>query len=161
MNSRGFTLIEMILTLVLVAIISVVAGMGIVKVTEGMVFAQRNASTSLKMQVALTRLEKEFHIISGVTSTATSPPSLTYVSSKGGVSGTHTLTSSVPNIRLDGNVLVDNVTTFSLTYLDTYNGTESSTWIAGTSKVIKVTFAITGAAGVINTFTMRVTPRML
>jgi len=160
LNNRGFTLIEAIAALVIGAILLSVAGMGIVKVAEGLVFTQKNASTTLKAQVALNRIEKEFHIITGVSSG--DETSLAYTSSKGGVSGSYTLTYSDSDgaILVDGDILVDNVDSFALAYRDTYNGTATPTW-SSTNKVIDVTFALTGAGGVNSTFTMRVAPRTL
>jgi prepilin-type N-terminal cleavage/methylation domain-containing protein len=165
-NNRGFTLIEVIAALVIGGIILAVAGMGIVKVAEGLVFAQKNASTTLKAQAALTRIEKEFHIITGVTSAT--KDALSYTSKKGGVSGNYTLTYSAGTILLDGVILVDNVVLVNgndglaglFTYMDSYNGTENRTWDT-TRKIIKVTFALRGAGDVDSTFTMRVAPRML
>ena len=66
-DEKGFTLIEMIVTLVLVGITAALAGMWIVSVANGYVFAKMNASTVQKAQLAMTRLEKEFVAIRSVT----------------------------------------------------------------------------------------------
>jgi prepilin-type N-terminal cleavage/methylation domain-containing protein len=158
-NHKGFTLIEIIAVLVLTGILATVAGMGIVKVSEGLVFAKQNASTTLKAQVALNRIEKEFHIITGVT--AGDAVSFTYTSNKENHLGEgHSLTFSGGFIYLDGDKLIDNVASFTLSYGNDYSSVSATSWGPG-KKVIQVTFALTGAGGVNSTFTMRVAPRML
>lgn len=160
LNHSGFTLIEIIAVLVLGGIMLALAGMGIVQVTEGLILAQQNAATTLKAQVALNRLEKEFHIITGVTSG--SGTSLTYTSNKGGIpGGSHTLTydPALQTLTLDNDPLVDKVASFALTYRATYNGPPTSTWNSS-HKVIDAAFSLaTGGANV--PFTLRITPRIL
>jgi prepilin-type N-terminal cleavage/methylation domain-containing protein len=167
MNNKGFTLIEIIAALVLGGILLAVAGMGVAKISQNLVFTQKNAATTLKAQVALTRLEKELDLIT-VVSTASMATSLTYTSLKSDATGTpvagsHMLSYAGGNILLDGDILVDGCTRFSMAYWDTYNGTSSSTWSAATSKIIEVGFSLAGPDSVSSsgTFTMRVTPRML
>ena len=152
-NNKGFTLIEVIVTLVIGAIIVAIAGTGIVSVTNGLLLTKQNAATTLKAQVALMRLEKEFHIITAVTSgTATS---LNYTSNRGGSLSSHTLSLSGNNIQLDGDALIDNVTSFTLTYSNTYNGTFTSTW-SSTNKVIDLSLTTSGYNTTPSTFTTRV-----
>jgi len=167
-NNKGFTLIEIIAALVLGGIILAVAGMGIVRISQNMIFTQKNAATALKTQVALTRLEKELNLITDVSTTASMATSLTYTSLKSDATGTpvmgsHTLSYAGGNILFDGNILVDGCTRFSLAYWDTYNGTPSSIWSATTSKIIEVHFSLVGPDSISSsgTFTMRVKPRML
>lgn len=77
----GFTLIEVIASLVLVAIIGVVAALGITRATEGFIFAQESVATAQKGQMALARLTKEFMGISAINDAAAS--SLDFSSFKG------------------------------------------------------------------------------
>jgi prepilin-type N-terminal cleavage/methylation domain-containing protein len=157
-KDKGFSLIEIIIVLVISGIILAVAGMGIVKVTEGLVFTQKNASTALKAQVALTRLEIELHMIDNVTSGNNS--TLVYVYNTGPHAGTHTLSYSANNILLDGDILVDNVNSFSLTYFDKYdNVTIQATWNTTTSRIIELNFSLTGTDGPPIPFKIRVVPR--
>jgi prepilin-type N-terminal cleavage/methylation domain-containing protein len=154
-GESGFTLIETIAALVIVAIIVAVAGMGIVNVTNGMLTAKQNAATALKTQVAMMRIEKEFHIITAVSSG--SATQLNYTNNKGGSPGSHALSLSGTTIQLDGDMLVDNISSFTLTYADTYNGIFTSTW-GPTNKVINLSFTMSGAGGSNSTFIMRVRP---
>lgn len=164
LNNKGFTLIELIASLVIVGIIVVVAGMGIVRVTQGLVFSQKNASTSLKTQVALTRIEKELHIATSISSSSSSS-TLTFTNNKGGGTATYTLCRNGTYIDLDpanscigNNHLIDNVGSLAIAYW-ALDGTTSAAPTA--AKIIDVTFQISGGANVASTFTMRIAPRML
>ncbi len=83
LNKKGFTLIEIIVSLLIVGIITAVAGMGIVMVTQKFYFAKDNAETAQKAQVTLMRLMKEFAAISAVS--AGSATSIAFSSYKAGI----------------------------------------------------------------------------
>ena len=169
LNKNGFTLIEIIVSLVLVGIITTVAGMGIVLVTQKFYFAKDNAETAQKGQVALTRMMKELTVISAVnTGTATS---INFNSYKAGVLGTRQISwagsSGDPLVFDDdttdgvaGDTLTDNVSSFALAYYDTYTSASQASWSSST-KVIEVTLTLTGANDVASAFTVRVAPRNL
>ena len=69
-SNSGFTLIEVIVSLVLVGVMAVVAGMGIVSATRAFIFAKDAAEISQKSQLAMNRLTKS---ITNWTSLTTSP----------------------------------------------------------------------------------------
>ena len=154
-NENGFTLIEMIAAIVIGAIILAVAGMWIVNVTNGMLLTKRNTEAALKVQAATLRLEKEFHIITAVSSG--SAIQLDYTNDRGGSPASHILAfSGTKNIiQLDGNTLLDNVSGFTLTYSGSYDGTFAPNWTPG-DKIIDLSFTVSGAGGAQNTFSMRV-----
>jgi prepilin-type N-terminal cleavage/methylation domain-containing protein len=58
-NEKAFTLIEVIVSLVLIGIMAAIAGMGLIKIAEGYVFAKQNAETVQKAQIAMARIVKE------------------------------------------------------------------------------------------------------
>ena len=58
-KESGFTLIEIIVTLVLVGIMATVAGIGIVAAVKGYMFAKNNTVIAGKAQVALSRMTRE------------------------------------------------------------------------------------------------------
>lgn len=119
-NDSGFTLIEVIVSLILIGVMMAIAGMGLVIVTRGYVFSKQNTETLLKSQVALSRISKELGSISpdatGVITSATNV-SMVYTNGVAGVSRTISRTGNL--LQIDGATLLDNVTAFTLTYFDT------------------------------------------
>jgi prepilin-type N-terminal cleavage/methylation domain-containing protein len=165
-NEKGFTLIEVIVTLVLVGITAVMAGMWIVSVANGYVFAKMNASTVQKAQLAMTRLTKEFSAIQSVTASSGAGITFNRTDSALGtvpvvvsMSGGNALQLNVNNTG--NNTLTDSVSSFALTYCDNANSASCpSTW-SSTSKIINITLTLTGANNTTSAFTQRITPRNL
>lgn len=162
-RQQGFTLIEIIASLVLLGVLGVVAGLGILQITKGFIFGKDNAKNSASAGLAMHRLIKEFTSITSVTSgTATS---ITFTSKHdAATSKTYTVSVSGTNLMMnDGvssDILTDKVSSFSLAYFDTYNGASSTSW-ASSRKIIGFTLGLTGAENVVTTFTSKVTPRNL
>ena len=161
-DKKGFTLIEVIVTLVLVSITAAMAGMWIVSVANGYIFAKMNMNTTQKAQLAMTRLAKEFKAISAVT--AWPAGGITYTRAditSGSVAGqTVLLSGSV--LQLNGNTLTDGVSAFTLAYCDNVDSTGCPpTWTAATSRFIEITLTLTGANNTTSIFTKRVAPRNL
>lgn len=157
----GFTLIEVIVSLILAGIVSAIAVMGVVSIVKGYVFTKINSETAQKGQTAMVRIVKELNFISSVTTgTATS---ITFQAYKNGVAGSHSIswagTASDP-LLLDGDMLTDRVSNFVLSYRDTYNSASQTNW-ASARKVIEFTLTIQGADNVNSSFTGRVVPRNL
>jgi prepilin-type N-terminal cleavage/methylation domain-containing protein len=177
-NTKGFTLIEMIVVLVLVGIITVFAGMGIVRVTQGFLFTKENAATLQKGQMVMARLIKEFTVIKSIDEDSDADsmefkaqkwfpgePSSTEVTGKIEVDlgslnltlngNTHTLTDNVDN---------DNDSGFSLKYYAADGTTEcapdgTTECAPESAKIIQITLRLEGAEGITSEFTSRVTPR--
>jgi len=80
-NQCGFTFIEVIMAIVIVSIISVLAGMGLIQITNAYVFAKKNAVAAEQAQIALTRLTKELSAIQSIdhNAPATSATSIKYM----------------------------------------------------------------------------------
>jgi prepilin-type N-terminal cleavage/methylation domain-containing protein len=70
-NERAFTLIEVIVSLVLAGIMAAIVGLGLVKITQGYVFAKQNSETVQKAQIAMTRIVKELGAAEPQSGTAT------------------------------------------------------------------------------------------
>ena len=111
-NRRGFTVIEVIMAIVIVAIISVLAGMGLVQITNAYVFAKKNAVAAEQAQIVLMRLTKEFSQIQSISSATAA--SMTYT--RAGTSHTLTWSGADQPILLDGDILMDKVNSFNLSY---------------------------------------------
>jgi prepilin-type N-terminal cleavage/methylation domain-containing protein len=172
-DEKGFTLIEVIVTLVLVGITAALAGMWIVSVANGYVFAKMNANTVQKGQLAITRLERELTTIQSVT--AASGTGITYIRTDNSLG---TVTCSV---RQNGNELqlqqgtgatwyplTDSVSSggFSLRYCNDIpsSGTQvcGTDWpTTGTRRIIEITLTLTGANNTPSTFVQRIAPRNL
>lgn len=80
-SESGFTLIEAIVSLILVGIMAAVAGMGIVYIVQGFVFTRANAATLQKGQIAMSRITLELKNISLISSPSTAT-SITFYSFK-------------------------------------------------------------------------------
>lgn len=123
-NEKGFTLIEIVATLVLLGIMGALAGFGIVKISQGYNFARQNVETAQKAQVAITRITKELSATTGIT--AASADSISYSRRESPDSPTilnNVIDHSGGSVRINVNgagavILVDNVTDLSFTYLD-------------------------------------------
>lgn len=118
-RNRGFTLIEVIVTLMLVSVLAAVAGFGIVEVARGYQAARENERMAQTARVALLRMGRELMELETVTNADAS--SVTIVTPN----GTLAMGYFDSEIRLDndetavdGDILVDRVDSFQLTYLD-------------------------------------------
>jgi prepilin-type N-terminal cleavage/methylation domain-containing protein len=157
-NSRGFTLLEIILAIVAMTVIAVMAGAGLVEITKGYIFSKKNAFVAQKGQIALARLKKELSNIKSVNSaTATSiqfvrgsDPSAT------GTSNVHTISwagGSNP-LLLDGDTLVTPVDSFNLNFYNFYTSPNSA--CSSTTSLIEMTIKLKGAENAVINFTDRV-----
>jgi len=161
-NDKGFTLIEIVTSLVVLSIISVIAGMGIISIVNGYVFTKKNAETALKGQVAIARIVRELSTTDSIT--AGDGTSITFQSQSQNPaqqkilywnSGDKTLSIGPPAGNLD--ILADNVNSFSLAYNRFYNDTTPSTiYSSSSTAIIQVTIGLKGADDVVSTFINRV-----
>jgi len=161
-GQRGFTLIEIISVIVVMSIIGVIAGMSLLKITEGFVFAKKNAATAQKGQIAMARLAKELNSVKFISSntwttiSSGTGTSITLTRKVGATTTTFTIDQSGSNLRVGGDILVDNVNTFELKYYSAYNGSGSSTY-SSVASMIEISLKLTGADNVISEFLDRIT----
>ncbi len=160
-REKGFTLIEIIVSLVLLGIVALIAGMGFVTVIRGYVFAKMNAEMVAKGQTAITRMVKELGDCSitagtGTSVTFTRPNDATaYTFSWAGAGNPLLLGDSTGS----ADTLTDRVNNFTLNYYNN-SGTElslplSAADVAITSQV-QITLRLISYDNMMQTFTNRV-----
>ncbi len=120
-NDKGVTLIEIIAVLVLVSILAAGAGMGIIAITQGYIFASKNAEMAQKTNIAIKRISRELQEI--ITVSASNPDSITFES----LAGKKTIGFHDNAIKLSenedsvttGDIIIDEIS--SLMYTTTFN----------------------------------------
>jgi len=117
-DKRGFTLIEIIATLVLVGVLSSIAVLFMGSFMNGYTTVKNNSSAALKAQMALNRVSlelKDMSLLSSLTGT-----SITYNNSQG---NNRTIVFDGANINLSNYLLIDKISNFylSATYDNVYN----------------------------------------
>lgn len=173
MNKKsGFTLIEVVVTLVLVGIMASVAGIGISSAAKGYVFAKKNIILAGKAQVALARMSREVLELKDI-----STPYSTYAGASSisiekiteavafGQSGTEIrlakgVLGSAPNYT-NGDVLTDQVAAggLQLAYKKGANNWSTSDNINLLSQVIITLTMSDSGAGQNFTFSTSIIPR--
>jgi len=164
-NKKGFTMIELITAIVIIAIIGVMAGMGLVQIANGYLLAKKSTVAAQQAQIALARLGKELSAIE--TFSAPTATSITYkrtYKGSGPLELSHTLAWAAADqpLTLDDDTLIDKVQVFSLIYY-TYNYTNQtfttvpySTATAGSYAMIELTFQLKGYGDIPLIFVKRV-----
>lgn len=161
-ENSGFTLIEVILSLVLVGIMATVASMGIVSFAKGYVMAKKNTHTAQKAQLAMGRLTRELTELSSIE--AGSDATTISFGSKSGSRhiGLDNGTIEIDELNADlstGDVLIDNVASFNITY---WKDLDVNAWDPAASdniddlSAIRATFTLRGVGG---SFSIIVFPR--
>lgn len=153
-NEKGFTLIEVIVSLVLVGIMAAIAGMGLVKIAEGYVFAKQNAEATQKAQVAMARIVKELSSATMINSTTTAP-SVNYTRATSSlvttpVTNNITLSGSTVKVGPVGTetILIDSVSAFTMAYYDAAGTDLTATpAIPANIRRIDISLTVSGANG--------------
>ena len=147
----GFTLIEMVVTLVLVGILSVFVGLFMTTFLNSYFLVKNNSDTAMKAQMALDRISLELRDSNAI-SLLTDNALITYKNTQIDPAGAdRTINFVGSNIYLSNNILIDNVQAFSLsaTYRNVYNV------VANDVAFIDVGFTVRGY----NPFSTRIFPR--
>ncbi len=157
-NKNGFTLVEIIISLLLIGIVAALVGMSGVYLVNSYFFASVNNETMQKGQIAITKIQKELNNVKTVSLAAATATSITFTSYKDAVAVNHTLSwaGAGNNLLFDGFTLTDKVSNFSLAYYDNYN--VSATAFSANTRIIEVNIVITGYETTPAEFKARVAP---
>ena len=128
-NNKGFTLIEIIVSLVIVGIMAAVAGMGIVSMVQGYDFARENVVISQKAQLVMARLRCELMNLSDIDSGSSTVSCIRYkvetdsqyyraIKRRGKDLELKTLPAADCNCNSPGDILSDKVGSFAVEYKD-------------------------------------------
>jgi prepilin-type N-terminal cleavage/methylation domain-containing protein len=138
-SERGFTLLELILALVLTGLLVAMVGSGVVSGFNLFAVARDNTHITQKANLALTRLTRELREITDVVAVNTTIPYLIYqqadTTSAIALDGsTIKLFSDVAVSTMDsayiatnGDILIDGITAFDLTYFSNHSSANDTT----------------------------------
>jgi len=157
-SRSGFTLIELVGSIVILGLLALIGTLGIINVIDGYRFAANNAELSQKAETALMRMtiELSYLVTNGILSgTATS---INYRSDFGSGNEDHTLSLSGSQIQLDTITLTDLVDGggFQLLYYASDGVTQVS---PASAKIIGISLTLRGANNLIRVFITRVALR--
>jgi prepilin-type N-terminal cleavage/methylation domain-containing protein len=157
-QTDGFTLVELIASIVLLGIIGIFTSLFLYTGIKGYLTAKQTADSAMKAQIALDRINLELRKISALPSAPVANASIAYTSEE--LPGTRRIlydpNAKTISIEVNGtaNVLLDQINTFSLSWeaADLNNSGDGVNEIAG----INIGFTMTEIG---TPFNMRVYPR--
>lgn len=150
-REAGFTLIEVVVTLVLVGILSVFVGLFMTSFLSGYFMVKNNSETAMKAQMAIDRISMELRDVSNVT-VLTDNTLITYTNPLGAGRTIKFVGSDIYLSTPSDNILIDHVQAFQLsaTYRNVYN------IVANDIAFIDIGFTVDGY----NSFNTRIFPRI-
>jgi len=157
-RARGFTFLEIIISLMIVGIVTAVVGLSSYHMTNSFVFSQRNVDTLLKGQIAVARMVKELNNVKTVSVSSTNGTQITFTSYRDAGAVNHTISQLGAELLLDGIVLTDQVGSFSLAYYNDHTGSGVQPVWSDTSRIIEINLVLTGAENTPAPFNARVLP---
>ncbi len=149
-REAGFTLIEIVVTLVLVGILSVFVGLFMTSFLNSYFMVKTNSDTAMKAQMAMDRISLELKDLSAV-SVLTDNSLITYTNPSGAGRTVKFVGSNLYISTTADNILIDHVQAFQLTatYRNVYN------IVANDMAFIDIGFTVDGYPS----FSTRIFPR--
>lgn len=145
-NKNGFTLIEIIMSLVILSIVGVFASMWFITMINGYILTKSNADTIQNAEIILARLAKELSSTTSITEG--NKTSLTFLSkSTNPVDPPLTLSwaSGTPNLSLGDDILANKIALFNLKYYAKYDDTGVDNYSKASTALITITLSLIGA----------------
>jgi len=133
-KESGFTLVEVIVSLIIVGIMAAIAGMGIVTGTRGYIQTKENVHTTQKAHLAMTRMKRELMELTNIAARNDTDPWVIFDNPTGRlaiakvgdtVEMFFNLAPTQTTLPAGGDLLVDDVQSLSLNY---FKG--SAAWLA-------------------------------
>ena len=156
-SNDGFTLVEIIVALVLAGVLVSMTGLLLAPLVHTSLQARRSADILYSSQLAMARFAREFTTTSNVVSGTASAITYDTLDSSGNAHRRTISWGGTPGgaVRLEGQVLIDDVQAFRMSYFDDVSATGQDSW--GTdSTIIRVSLDM-GVAG--SVYTNRFFPR--
>jgi len=158
-KKNGFTLIEVIVSLVLLGIIGAIVGMGIANIAKSYFASSKNLDTAQKGTLVLSRLVKELSAVKSITTATATAITFTRYDNV-----TDTIAISGANLLLTNNnisdILTDQVSAFTLTYYTcaagAYNTCVAGAYNASTTNIIDINLVLIPQVGMTTSFTDRI-----
>ena len=153
-HEAGFTLIEIIVTLVMVGVMSVFVGLFMTTFVNSYLMVRNNSETALKAQMALDRMSLELKSMSAIPTA--DPPDNTHITYANLLGANRTISFAAPYIYLSTQaanncILIDNIQAFTLNVVYDNVYSVASNDVA----YIDVGFTVSGY----NSFNTRIFPR--
>jgi len=140
-RESGFTLIELIASLVIFGLMFTLAGMGIVVAAKGYMLTKESAHMAQKAQIAMARINRELLEINDIAAVSATQPYIIYDH----LDGRKAIAKDGSEIKMffnlgsaetlsdlsAGDILIDNVVQFTLTY----HKSDSTTWTHGADDI--------------------------
>ena len=126
-TDKGFTLIEIIASLVLAGILAAVAGMGIVQATKAFLFTRQTTEISQKNSLPMIRMRRSVMNLTDVSAIGSRSLTLNRLSSGTEISETYNWGGNIGNpltVSINGGAaqtLADNIQNFSLSFVNSKN----------------------------------------
>lgn len=163
-KESGFTLVEIIVSLILAGIMVAAVGMGIVSFTKGLMLAKESSHMAQKSQLAMARLNRELMEITDIAAKDDTQPDPHIIYDN--ISGRHAIAKDGSIIKMFFDLppgttalpttgdytLIDNIDSFELKYYKDYQADPKVNWVLGTDGIeeltaIKIEFYLNGVAG--------------
>lgn len=166
LNKKGFSLLEIIVSFIIIGIGAAVIAMSSYYLVNSFLFSGKNTDTLLKGQIAMGRMVKELNNIKKIN---TNPlyiddTKIKFISYKDAIEVYHTISwgGSGTNLLLDGDILADQVSSFSLAYYANPTGSgavlPTGTGSIITGLIIEINLVLKGADNLPAAFYARVAP---